>query len=206
MTHGAFPDPVEANGLGKPAGEDPTKRTGTFPVGVHPIAYTLSDAFGNVHPEECLFTVEVKQKAHPVVVTCPADAEVRTLPEAGFGVPCWAPPTAKQGPKDLPPSHITYLHGIRPGLPFPYGVTVVTVKAVGEITGTRTLEEEQSDECTFKVTVKDPQRPDVDGRKYRCGTAVAGEAEPYAVCGGTDLVVSMHAEYAETGGYDLGGT
>ena len=38
-----------------------------------------------------------------------------------------------------------------PGLPFPYGTTTVTVKAMGEITGTRTEEEDQSDECTFKV-------------------------------------------------------
>ena len=39
------------------------------------------------------------------------------------------------------------------------------MRAKGKITGTRTNEANQTAECAFRVTVKDPQRPDVDGRK-----------------------------------------
>jgi len=207
INYGTLPLAAASNGL-TPAADTPTQQTATFPVGAHPIHYKLEDSFGNTYPEECTFTVEVKQKAHPVVITCPADVTVHTLPNAAFGVPCWEPPTAMQGPKQLDASHITFPEGVYPGLPFPYGTTVVTVKATGEITGTRTEEEDQSDECTFKVTVHDPQRPDVDGRHFRCSETTDASAklvEPYGVCDGTDIVASFHEGYEDTGGYDLTG-
>merc|ERR1719213_1625595 len=121
-----------------------------------------------------------------------------------FGIPFWDPPKVTQGGKALDSAkHVTYLHGAAPGMPFPYGETVVTVKAVGEITGNRTREEDQMDECTFRVTVKDPFRPYVDGRHFRCGAESAGKTEPFGVCEGSDLKVQMHEGYQETGGYDL---
>lgn len=204
---GALPEPVEANGLGGPHPTDPAKRKATFPVGAHPIKYAVADAFGNFYHEECVFTVEVVQKAHPVKVTCPADCTAHTLESAGFGVCCWEPPTATQGPNALAPSHISFPAGVYPGLPFPYGTTTVTVRAVGAITGTRTEEEDQTDECTFTVTIRDPYRPVVDGRKYRCGaeSGAPGVVEPYGVCGGDDLRVILHEGYEDTGGYDVEG-
>jgi len=212
LSYGELPLATASNGLA-PAAATPTVQTATLPVGAHPIHYKLDDSFGNTYPEECSFTVEVKQKAHPVVITCPADVTVHTLPNAAFGVPCWEPPTAMQGPKQLDASHITFAEGVYPGLPFPYGTTTVTVKAMGEITGTRTEEEDQSDECTFKVTVHDPQRPDVDGRHFRCSEDVTADGavreafaklvEPYGVCDGADIQASFHEGYEDTGGYDV---
>jgi len=119
-----------------------------------------------------------------------------TVKYAEFGVPTWDPPTAMQGPKKLPPSAITYHYHVRPGLPFPYGKTHVTVRAKGE--------DGEFDECVFAVTIEDPQRPSVDGRHYRCGAA--GEVEPWGVCSGTDLKVAKHKGYQTTGGYDIRGT
>lgn len=198
------PTPQEVNGHGSALQDDATKRHGDFPVGVTPIVYPMADAAGNLMAEECRFTAEVKQKAHPVVITCPETVTVNTLPMAGFGTPTWPAPTATQGGVPLPEDHITYLNGVLPTMPFPYGETTVTVRAKGEVTGTRTREEEQFDECSFTVKVQDPQRPDVDGRHYRCGSEDTG-VEPYGVCDGSDLSVVLHTGYEETGGYDLEG-
>lgn len=188
----AAPDPVEGNG------HAPGRK---FPVGIHPMSYALVDAFGNVAPEECSFNVIVRRKAHPVNLTCPGDQELRTLERAGFGIARWPAPTATQGGVPLPASAITYAAGVRPGLPFPYGSTTVVARAQGLITGNRTREEEQADECSFQVTVVDPERPFVDGRHFRCGAADG--VEPYGVCAGTDVRVRLHEGYVDTGRYDL---
>jgi len=194
LAFGGIPAPQEANGLAP----------GWFPVGSHPVSYALQDANANVYAKECKFTVEVKQKAHPVELTCPDPVVINTVELAGFGVPTWDLPVAMQGGKQLGAEHISYRHGAAPGMPFPYGQTSVTVLAQGAVTGERTHEDEQSDECTFTVTVKDPYRPYVDGRHFRCKEE--GGAEPFGVCAGADLEVSLHPGYEDTGGYDLAGS
>jgi len=213
LEEGDLPMPKEVNGIGTPLlksvdGVDEAHEHAVLAVGDHPIAYPLKDASGNGLAEECRFVVTVKPKAHPVVVTCPATVVTRTLPGAEFGLPTWEPPTVTQGGKELDSAkHVTYVHSVGPGLPFPYGETTVTVKAVGEITGDRTREKEQTDECTFTVIVKDPERPYVDGRMFRCAEgAEATLATPYGVCKGTDLEVTLHSGYEDTGGYDVAGT
>jgi hypothetical protein len=185
--YGMLPKPVEANGH---------KSGDTFPVGVHTISYTLYDNSKNVAEKECSFNVKIEQKAHPVKITCPPSVTFNTVKYTEFGVPTWDAATATQGPKKLPHSAITYKHNVHAGLPFPYGTTHVTARAVGE--------KDKFDECVFSVTIADPQRPSVDGRHYRCGAA--GDVEPWGVCSGTDLVVAKHEGYATTGGYDLRGT
>jgi hypothetical protein len=65
------------------------------------------------------------------------------------------------------------------------------------------------DECIFNITIKDPQRPEVDGRLYRCREDQqdhAEYAEPYRVCEGPDLAWTPHAEYIHTHGFDVSGT
>jgi len=205
LEYGTLPMPEEVGFHGTPYESDDWWRAkGKFPVGDTPMAYPMYDSFGNLFPHECKFTVTVKQKAHPVVLTCPEDVVAQTVELTEFGIPFWDPPSVTQGGKKLDSAkHVTYLHGAKPGMPFPYGETVVTVKAVGEITGNRTREEDQMDECTFRVTVKDPFRPYVDGRHFRCGAESAGKTEPFGVCEGSDLKVQMHEGYQETGGYDL---
>jgi len=210
LEEGNLPLPKEVNGVGTTMvkGDGEVMEHAVLPVGDHPIAYPLKDASGNGLAEECRFVITVKPKAHPVVVTCPDTVVTRTIPGAGFGLPTWAPPVVKQGEKVLDSaSHVTYVHSVGPGMPFPYGETTVTVKAKGEVTGNRTREEEQSDECTFTVIVKDPERPYVDGRMFRCAEGAEPTlATPFGVCKGTDLEVTLHSGYEDTGGYDIAGT
>jgi hypothetical protein len=172
------------------------------------VNYALMDASGNViQDEECSFTVEVKQRAHPVSVTCPPNVTFPTLPDASFAIVTWEDPVAEQGGKILDQSHISYPQGVSVGLPFPFGKTTITVHAAGEITGTRHDEHLQFDECTFTVTVQDPQKPDVDGRLFRCKennvSAEEPPAKPYRVCAGFDLAWEPHPQYVNTHGYDV---
>ena len=105
-------------------------------MGSHVVNYAVADAFGNVlEDEECSFTIEVKQKAHPVDLMCPANVIMTTLEDASFAIVTWEPPVATQGGKKLDQSHIVYPQGVEPGLPFPFGTTTILVHANGEITG-----------------------------------------------------------------------
>jgi len=201
--HGTVPDAMEQS--------DPPKFPGmSFPVGAHVVNYAVEDAFGNVlEDEECTFTVEVKQKAHPVHVVCPADVIMTTLEDASFAIVTWERPVATQGGKILDATHITYPQGVEPGLPFPFGTTTILVHARGEITGERVDEHLMFDECIFNVTVEDPQRPEVDGRLYRCMESELDQSKyamPFRVCNGTDLEWIPHPEYIHTHGFDIMGT
>jgi len=190
---------------------NPPKYPGmTLPVGSHTVNYALFDSSRNVlDNDECSFTVEVKQLAHPVVLTCPPNVTFQTLPDASFAIVVWEDPVATQGDKILDQSHITYPQGVSFGLPFPFGTTHIKVRADGEITGKRHDEHLQFDECSFSVTVEDPQIPEVDGRLYHCkddiDKANASFVKPYRVCGGTDLTWTPHPQYIHTHGYDVAG-
>jgi len=215
-------DNCEDHGIVPPAKEQsiPPKEPGQiFEVGSHVVSYALADSSDNVLlDKECTFKVEVKQKAHPVVLTCPANVTFETLPRANFAIVTWQKPVATQGGKNLPDSLISYPQGVRPGLPFPFGSTPIKVRAVGEQTGNRTEEHLQFDECTFYITVTDPHKPEVDGRLYRCKDDLHSNtmltdyhhnmslAKPYRICGGTDLHWRPHDEYVATHGYAVLGT
>jgi hypothetical protein len=198
--HGTVPDAMEQS--------DPQKYPGmTLPVGSHVVNYAVEDAFGNVLEDaECSFTVEVKQKAHPVYLTCPDDVIMTTLEDASFAIVGWEQPVATQGGKILDPSHIVYPQGVEPGLPFPFGSTTILVHANGEITGKRADEHLMFDECIFNVTIQDPQRPEVDGRLYRCREDEVDQthfAAPFRVCNGSDLAWLPHPQYIHTHGFDV---
>jgi hypothetical protein len=200
-----------------PEPEEQTKPLSMYPgmpleVGAHPVQYAFKDASGNyIQDRECTFTITVEQKAHPVVLKCPSNVTVPTLEHADFGLPMWDEPLAMQGGKLLDSSHISYTQGVEPSLPFPFGTTVLTVRAIGEITGKRKDEHLMFDECTFTVTVTDPQIPKVDGRMYRCKDSnkefgvLWGKqyAKPYEVCGGLALDWMPHAAYVDTHHYDV---
>jgi hypothetical protein len=200
-----------------PEAEEQTRPLPMYPgmpldVGAHPIQYAFKDASGNyIQDKECTFTITVEQKAHPVVLTCPTNVTVPTIHHADFGLPIWDEPVAMQGGKVLSPDHISYPQGVEPNMPFPFGTTVILVKATGEITGNRKDEHLMFDECTFTVTVTDPQIPKVDGRMYRCkdsnkftgfGQFTRTAAKPYEVCGGMALDWLPHIAYVETHHYD----
>jgi len=197
-----------------PEAEEQTKPNPMYPcmpleVGAHPVQYAFKDASGNyIQDRECTFTITVEQKAHPVILTCPGNVTTPTLLHADFGLPTWDPPVAMQGGKILDNSHISYPQGVQPNMPFPFGTTVITVKATGEITGTRTDEHLMVDECTFLVTVTDPQIPKVDGRMYRCKESNRADAfglyaltqqaaKPYEVCSGLALDWMPHMAYVK---------
>jgi hypothetical protein len=203
-----------------PEAEEQTKPAPMYPgmpleVGAHPVQYAFKDASGNyIQDKECTFTITVEQKAHPVILTCPSNVTVRTLEHADFGLPIWDEPVAMQGGKVLPPSFISYPQGVQPNMPFAFGTTVITVKATGEITGNRKDEHLMFDECTFVVTVEDPQIPKIDGRMYRCKDSNRGDAEglhsltkpvakPYEVCSGLALDWIPHRAYVDTHHYDV---
>jgi hypothetical protein len=207
---------------GIPDAEEQTKPLPMYPgmpleIGAHPIQYAFKDASGNyIQDKECTFTITVEQKAHPVTLTCPTNVTVPTLLHADFGLPIWDEPVAMQGGKILDSSHITYPQGVETNMPFPFGTTVITVKATGEITGKRKYEDQMFDECTFTVTVTDPQIPKVDGRMYRCKDSNRADsmgfaslhgkqppAKPYEVCGGLALDWMPHDAYVETHHYDV---
>jgi hypothetical protein len=162
--------------------------------------------------------VEVKQKAHQVDLTCPANVTFEALRRANFAIVTWEKPVATQGGKLLPDSLISYPQGVYPGLPFPFGTTPIKVRADGEMTGKRTEELKRFDECTFFITVTDPHAPEVDGRLYRCkedshmNTELTDHqhntstAKPYRICGGTDVYWRPHDSYVSTHGYAVLGT
>jgi len=175
-----------------------------FGPGSHPVSYMLQDASGNPYGTECNFTIEVTQKAHEVDVVCPPDVAVRTLPDASFALPKWPLPNATQGGKALDASHITYHNGVAPGMAFPYGVTTVTVHAKGEVGNNRIDEHLKFAECSFSVTVLDPQVPEVDGRLYRCAPDESPVAvAPFDICNGPALTFQFHEGYPMTGAYSV---
>lgn len=176
----------------------------SFGPGSHPVSYMLQDASGNPYGTECNFTIEVTQKAHEVEVVCPPDVVVRTLPDASFALPTWNAPTATQGGKTLDASHITYHNGVEPGMAFPFGVTTVTVRADGEVGNNRIDEHLKFAECSFSVTVSDPQVPEVDGRLYRCAEDQNSVAvAPFDICDGPALTYQFHDGYPTTGAYSI---
>jgi len=180
-----------------------------FEVGkIHTVTYAFKDAAGNYMEEMCTFTIQVVPKAHPVVVTCPPSVTVPSLQHSAFGIVKWPEPVVMQHDKQLiGPEYITYPQSVESGMPFGFGVTQVTVHATGEITGNRTREEDQSDECTFNVTVTDPESPKVDGSMFRCDSAnMALGVAPYSQCGGKKVLVKLYPTYLDTHGYEVIGT
>jgi hypothetical protein len=178
-----------------------------FEVGkIHTVTYAFKDAAGNYMEEMCSFTIEVVPKAHPVVITCPPSVTVPSLEHSAFGIVKWPEPIVMQHEKRLTgPDYISYPQTVESGMPFGFGVTSVTVHATGEITGNRTREADQGDECTFNVTVTDPESPRVDGSMYRCQSESEGAA-PYAICGGKNTLVTLFKTYLDTHGYEVVGT
>lgn len=177
----------------------------TLPVGSHNVRYSLFDKYDNVMATECIFEVHIIQKAHPVTVTCPDDVEFNTVTDMHAGIVTWATPTATQGEEVLDASHIHYPQGVFSGMLFPFGVTTVLVNATGAQTGTRVDEHLMYDECTFVVTVNDPQPPLVDGQKYRCKSAVAEEIMPFRICDGPEVTTVLESTYMDTFGYETTG-
>jgi hypothetical protein len=164
-----------------------------FPVGATRVKYVFHDGSGNAYAEECKFTVTVVQRENPVELACPANISADTLEHASFALVTWPAPVATQGGTPL---EVTYPQGVASGMPFPFGTTDVKVKAVGTLPVGQTGDPPFA-ECFFSVTVRDTEDPMCDGRKLQCATgSPAGQINTYDICGGPQLDVTRHGDFA----------
>jgi len=177
-------------------------------VGSHVIIYTFVDGYGNPPGGlECEFRVHIVQEEHPVTLTCPKDINITTLPMREFAIVNWDDPVAMQGGEALPQSHISYPQGVASGMPFPFGVTEITVRAEGHDFKAvqQGNQEQQFDECIFIVRVTDEENPKCDGREFRCNATGAAAyppmLKPYDICDGPQLSVELRQGYPTSFGY-----
>jgi hypothetical protein len=175
-------------------------------VGAHIVKYSFMDAQGNPYHEECIFEVRISHKNKPLDLTCPSLEVFDTLNNSNFAIVSWPTPVALQNGQVLDASHITYEPSVAPGMPFPFGETTIKVIARGENYSAvkEGHQELETDECYFKVKVGDPQKPECDGREYRCAAQASG-VKPYGVCDGPELIVSFHDGYESTSEYEATG-
>jgi hypothetical protein len=175
-----------------------------FPIGATLIQYVFTDGADppNTYPEECKFTVTVVQEDNPVELTCPDDVTVVTLPNAGFAIVRWQMEPPLQGKTEL---DVIYPQGVSPGLPFPFGITEIKVKAVGTLPAGQEGDPPFA-ECYFTVTVTDNQSPKCDSRAIVCseGENSQGVApiKPFHICAGPQLDVDFDEGYKQTFEYE----
>jgi len=177
-------------------------------VGSHVIIYSFEDGYGNPPGGvECEFRIHIVQKEHPVTLTCPEDINITTLPMREFAIVNWDDPVAMQGGKELPKTHISYPQGVSSGMPFPFGVTEINVRAEGhEYAAVQQGNQQlQWDECIFLVRVTDEENPKCDGREFRCNATGAAAypamLKPYDICEGPQLQVELREGYRTSFGY-----
>jgi hypothetical protein len=180
----------------------------TLHVGVHLVVYSFTDGYGNPPGGlECEFRIHIVQREHPVTLTCPDDITLTTMPMREFAIVTWDDPVAMQGGKALPKSHISYPQGVASGMPFPFGVTEIKVRAEGHDYAAvqQGNQVQQWDECMFNVTVLDEENPKCDGREFRCNASSAAVypplIKPYSICDGPELQVELREGYPTSFGY-----
>ncbi len=115
--------------------------SGTYPVGVTNVVWTIVDCAGETHTCNQMVTVNDNQ---PPVITCPANIAVNN--DAGS---CGANVSYAATATDNCSATITYSHA--PGSFFAVGTTTVTATAT-DAAG-------NSDDCSFNVTVTDNEAP-----------------------------------------------
>ncbi len=116
-----------------------------FPVGMTTVKYIATDGAGN--KDSCSFKVTIVDPFRPKLAPCPADINVNTATAACGAVVTWTNPTAT----DNCSSGLKVTSTPASGTNFALGPT--TIKVVAEdASGNR-------DSCTFKVIVKDVEKP-----------------------------------------------
>jgi len=119
----------------------------SFPVGVTPVNYSVTDASGN--SAWCWFSVSVVDVTRPVISGCP----VSTTQLADSGVCSFSYAYAMPTVADACGSNLVLISGNLPSVPFPYGSTAVSYLANGNDTqALKTF-------CNFTVNVLDTQAP-----------------------------------------------
>lgn len=150
-----------------------------FPIGLTTVTVTATDDAGNT--DQCTFDVTVNDTEDPVAI-CPADIEVDN--DAGE---CGAIVNFSLDATDNCPG-VTVDADFTSGSMFPIGETMVTVTATDAANNTN--------QCTFTVTVNDVEAPsitcpadiEVDNDPGECGATVVFEATFEDNCSGASVV------------------
>lgn len=119
----------------------------TFPVGVHNIQYTATDASSNT--STCSFTITVIDNIDPTFTSCPANISQNASAGLCSAVVSWAAPLAS----DNCSATVTQTSGSISGSTFPVGIHSILYTATDPSGNTAT--------CTFTVTVVDAEAPSV---------------------------------------------
>lgn len=117
-----------------------------FPVGVTNVAFSATDADGNVG--FCSFTVTVTDGESPTFTSCPSNISVNNNPGLCSAVVSWIAPVASDNCGGVV---VNQTAGLPPGSVFPIGTTSIiytATDAVGNVSA-----------CNFTVTVTDNQAP-----------------------------------------------
>nr|XP_054749016.1 serine-rich adhesin for platelets-like [Lytechinus pictus] len=126
-----------------------TANTGDyFPIGNISVTYTSTDAAGNT--DTCTFYISVTDNENPVISGCPSDQNVTTDIGNATAVVNWTPPTATDNSADQ-----TLISTANPGDYFPIGNNTVNY--------TSTDAAENTDTCTFYISVTDNENPVISG-------------------------------------------
>jgi hypothetical protein len=178
-----------------------------FPIGVHRVRYRIRDAAQNSYPFDCEFNIRVTP--HPILLHCPADVVATTLPKRNFSIVEWADPVVKQGgsPLTSPQVNISYPQGVSSGMPFPFGSTRIKVRATHDACSLfgdcANASHARVDECSFTVTVRDPESPMPCAHEDRvCEELDTGLVGPYGICDGPELSISLNDEWPMVFDYD----
>ncbi len=131
-----------------------------FPTGTTTVTYTGTDTGGNIF--ECTFDVTVINNGPPIIVNCPNEITIATMPGGCDAAVTWLPPTVDEN-CDAIITDSTH----EPGDIFPIGTTTVTYTAT-DANG-------QEATCSFDITVVYDQTP-----LLFCPQSIALNASPGA--------------------------
>jgi hypothetical protein len=134
-----------------------------FPVGMHVITWTATDACNN--SSTCQITINVTDNQPPIITGCPTDQVLNTLASDCSALASWAVPSATDNcgvtsftytVKDADGNDISVINlGAFIIGNFPLGVNTVTYTAA-DASGNTSI-------CSFTITVNDPHPPKFNG-------------------------------------------
>jgi hypothetical protein len=132
-------------------GEIPAATSRQFDGGITKVTYYVRTSLGN--DKSCSFDVEVVDDEQPSFVTCPDDMVVNNDPGKCSAVVLWLDPVAEDNCCLL---RVEQTQGLASGSHFqisdsPYTIRYKAVDCEGYVTN-----------CSWKVTVKDRERPDIE--------------------------------------------
>jgi surface protein len=136
-----------------------------FPVGTTTNTFTATDAAGNAATTPCTFKVTVKDAEKPVFTACPKDITVDNTTGRCDAVVDFTVTATDNCPN---PQLVVQTAGLASGATFPVGGTTNTFTATDAAGNAATAP------CTFKVTVKDAEKPVVVCKNFALDFTLGG--------------------------------